>query len=49
MCAQREGLTGKDRNVFQAPMDVLTLTPEQIMEAMVVIPNDLWNVACWGC
>lgn len=45
---QIQGLSGNDQNVLQTTMDVPTLMPEQFVEAMAVIPNDLWNMACWG-
>lgn len=49
MRAQIQGLAGEDRNVLHAPMEIPTLTQEQIVEAMALIPNDLWNFACCGC
>lgn len=48
MRAQIQGLAREDRNVLQAPMEISTLTPEQIVEAMAVILNDLCNLACSG-
>lgn len=39
-------VAGEDRNVHQATMEIPTLTLEQVVEAMAVLPNDLWNLVC---
>lgn len=41
-----QGLAGQDRSVLQTTMDVPTLKPEQVIEAMAAIPNFLCNLAC---
>lgn len=38
---QIQGLARKNRNVLQKTMDITTLTPKQVVEAMEVITNEL--------
>lgn len=45
---QIQGLEGEDRNVLQTTMDVPTLTLDQVIESMVVIPNDLCEPSVLG-
>lgn len=46
---QIQGLTGDDCNVLQKTMDVPTLILEQVVKAMAVICNDLWNMVFSWC
>lgn len=40
---------GDNRALLQHPMEVHDLTKQQCDEAMAVFPEDIWNLACWGC
>lgn len=34
--------------ILQVQIDVPNLTMEQCNEPMAIIPEDIWNLACWG-
>lgn len=43
---QIQGLAGEGCIVLQTTIDVPKLRPEQVVEAMTVIPNYLWDLTC---
>lgn len=49
LCTQVGSLSLENRPVLQAQIAVPNVTAQQCAQAMAVVPEDICNLASWGC